>query len=111
MGEKAGERRKESARRARGYSYTDAAQFLKVSVRTVMRWVVKGCLPSPEHKDGRTAWNAEQWFYVVGGPRLNGTFEYRPTNTALTARRAAARSETLARPAARNRGQKGARKP
>jgi len=69
------------------WRYSDLAAHLGVSVRTLKRYVVAGCIPQPVLQNNRGYWAGESLVAARAGLQLPGTFDYSPN--AREAKRAA----------------------
>jgi len=79
-------------------SYLQLADYLKVSLRTLKRWVVTGMVPQPVLICNRGQWSGERLSLAKQGAKIPGTFDYEPNEreqkrTATIARKAAVKKK------------------
>lgn len=60
------------------WTYPMLATHLGVSVRTLKRYVVNGCIPQPTLINNRGYWSGVALVAARNGPQIPGTFDYSP---------------------------------
>jgi len=65
------------------WTYPQLAGHLRVSVRTLKRYVVGGSIPQPTIVRNRGQWSGASLVAAQGGPQIPGTYDYAPNSREL----------------------------
>lgn len=78
-------------------TYLDVAHALRCSVKTIMRWVRGGSIPSPTYFSGLARFSPQAVAEILRGPSLPGTYVVAASSRAVNGAKGPKRKKQLAK--------------